>query len=118
LRLPPLACPTGYRYPWPAPAGTAQQTGYVRFDGTTMEPVNSQGALVDVNGDGVRDVMPTMEQEWHALGLVPDGQQVTRPVFLACVRQDVSWLVGDRLLTGAAAQGYLRQASAYPNLTW
>jgi hypothetical protein len=118
LRLPPLACPTGYRYPWPAPSGTAQQTGYVPFDGTTMEPVNSQGALVDVNGDGVRDAMPTLGQEWRTLGLVHGGQQVTPAVFGSCVRQDVSWLVRDRLLTAAAAQGYLAQASAFPNLTW
>lgn len=118
LRLPPLACPTGYRYPWPAPGGSAQQTGYVPFDGTTLEPVDSQGALVDVNGDGVRDAMPTLQQEWRTLGLVRGGQQVTRQVFMACVQRNVSALMRDRLLTAAGARSYLNQATGFPNLAW
>jgi hypothetical protein len=118
VRLPPLACPTGYRYPWPAPAGAASETGFVPFDGTTDEVVNSQGALVDVNGDGVRDAMPTIDQEWRHLGLLRPGQTVTRQTFVSCVRQDVTSLTADRLLTPAAAATYVQLAGLYPNLPW
>jgi hypothetical protein len=118
LLLPPLACPTGFRYPWPTPAGAASETGYVPFDGTTAEVVNSQGALVDVNGDGVRDAMPSITQEWQRLGLVRGHQQVTRQVFVSCVRHDVSSLVADRLLTPATAAAYVTQSESFPSLAW
>jgi hypothetical protein len=118
LRLPELACPTGFRYPWPGPAGSAQQTGYLPFDGTTDEPVNSQGALVDVNGDGVRDAMPSVSREWQRLGLVRGNQPVSRQVFVSCVQRDVTTLVRDRLLTQAAATAYVQRAGAFPGLAW
>ena len=118
VRLPPIACPTGYRYPWPAPAGAASQTGFAPYDGTTPEPVNSRGALVDVNGDGVRDAMPTVSQAWQRLGLIRSGQSVTQQVYVSCVRHDVATLRSQRLLTPATATWYVRQAETYPNLPW
>lgn len=118
LLLPPLACPTGTRYPWPTPAGTAQQTGYAPYDGTTAEPVNSQGALVDVNGNGVRDKMPTLTQEWRQLGLINNHEEVTPKTFTACVHKAATTLEQDRLLTQAAATNYQQQATKFPNLTW
>lgn len=118
VQLPPIACPTGYRYPWPAPAGAAQETGFVPYDGTTPEPVNSQGALVDVNGDGVRDAMPTIGQAWQRLGLVRPGQAVTRDVYVSCVRRAVDVLRDERLLTPSTAMWYVQQAGSYPNLPW
>jgi hypothetical protein len=118
VRLPELACPTGLRYPWPAPSGSSQQTGYVPFDGTTDEVVNSQGALVDVNGDGVRDALPSLARQWQRLGLVRGNEQVTRSVFVSCVRRAVTSLVRDRLLTPAAAATYVQRAGAFPDLAW
>jgi hypothetical protein len=118
LRLPPLACPTGYHYPWPAPAGAASETGYVPFDGKTPEVVNSQGALVDVNGDGVRDAMPSMTQEWRKLGLIRQGQTVTRQSFVSCVQQVTSALARNRLLTPAGAAAYVNSANEFPTLPW
>jgi hypothetical protein len=118
LLLPPVACPAGDRYPWPAPAGAASQTGYAPFDGTSDEVVNSQGALVDVNGDGVRDTMPTITQQWRRLGLVPAGRSVTRQVYVSCVRHDVDTLVRERLLTPAAGVSYVALAGLYPELPW
>jgi hypothetical protein len=118
LRLPPLACPTGYHYPWPAPAGAASQTGFIPFDGTTPEVVNSQGALVDVNGDGVRDAMPSLAREWQKLGLVRTGQPVTRQVFVNCVQRVTSALAHSRLLTPAGAAFYVQAAAQFPALPW
>ncbi|HEX5405189.1 MAG TPA: hypothetical protein VFX16_23150 [Pseudonocardiaceae bacterium] len=118
LLLPPLACPTGFRYPWPAPAGASSRTGYVPFDGTAAEPVNSQGTLADVNGDGVRDTMPSVTQEWQRLGLVHGRQAVTRQAFVSCVQHDVGSLVADRLLTPATAATYVTQAESFPSLDW
>jgi hypothetical protein len=116
--LPPIACPTGYRYPWPAPGGAAQQTGFAPYDGTTPEPVNSQGALVDVDGDGVRDVMPTISQAWQRLGLVRRGQPVTRDAYVSCVRRAAEALRDKRLLSVHMTIWYERQAVTYPDLPW
>jgi hypothetical protein len=110
VSLPPIACPTGYRYPWPAPGGAAAQTGYVPYDGVTLEPVNSQGVLVDVNGDGVRDALPRLASVW--------GSRVSSSVYVSCVRRDVSSLVRARLLTSDAASWYVSQAGRYPDLPW
>ncbi len=118
LLLPPIACPTGYRYPWPAPAGASSQTGFVPYDGTTPEAVNSQGALVDVNGDGVRDAMPTIDQAWQGFGLSRGGRSVTRNAYVSCVRRDADGLLHDRLISSAMASWYVRQAGGYPNLPW
>jgi hypothetical protein len=73
---------------------------------------------VDVNGDGVRDAMPSLDSAWRSMGLVGRGRTVTPSVFRGCVARDVTTLVRDRLLTPAAAAGYEREATAYPNLTW
>jgi hypothetical protein len=119
LRLPPIACPTGLRYPWPAPGGAASQTGYAAYDGTSMEPVDSRGALVDVDGRGYRGVMPSWQQEWQSLGLVRSGQRLTEDMVLSCVRQATSSLVAKRLLPASVAQQYIAQATKQGmHLSW
>lgn len=111
LQLPPVACPTGLRYPWPSPGGAASQTGYAAYDGKSLEPVDSRGALVDIDGQGYRGVMPSMQQEWRRLGLVRSGQQVTASVMTSCVRRTTDALVAKRLLPASAAQQYVTQAT-------
>jgi hypothetical protein len=118
IQLPPLACPTGIRYSAPAPTGAASSTGYAAYDGSSLEPINAGGALVDVNGDGIRNKMPTMEQAWHQLGLLAPWQQLTKNAYVSCVQQSVNMLTGKHLLTQAVANWYVSQANNFPNLPW
>lgn len=110
VQLPSIACPTGVHYPWPAPDGGPTETGFAAFDGRSLEPVDSRGALVDVNGDGVRDAMPSVTAVWRQLKLLAPNQPLTSTAYLACVQRDVTDLVHRRLLTQAAADAYLAQA--------
>jgi hypothetical protein len=119
LQLPPIACPTGVRYFYgPAPAGQAFDTGYAPFDGTSLEPVDSRGVLVDVNGDGYRDKMPTIDEAWINAGLIGAGQAVDEPRYARCVASSTRALVDDRLITPASAGWYNAQAKNYPNVPW
>jgi hypothetical protein len=101
-------------YPWPAPDGGSTETGFAPYDGHSLEPVDSRGALVDVNDDGVRDAMPSVTAVWRQLKLLAPNRQLTSAVYLACVQRDVDDLVHRRLLTSAAADAYLTQARRNP----
>ncbi len=120
--LPPIACPTGYRFGDPV-GGDPTQTGYVPFDGHSLEPITAGGELVDANGDGFRDAMPTMDQAWtqehvwqstHLSG--PD--HVSRAAYVACVQHDVTTLQRERLLTPTVAAWYVTQAGLFPAVPW
>jgi hypothetical protein len=122
--LPPIACPTGFRYGDPA-GGNATQTGYVPFDGHTLEPMTAGGELVDVNGDGYRDALPTLDKAWQSTRVRPrgpallgKGQHVTKAVYVACVQRDVTSLLHERLLTPAVASWYVQQAGLFPAVPW
>jgi hypothetical protein len=118
VQLPPIACPTGVRFAGPPPAGSVTSTGYVPYDGTTLEPVNSDGVLTDVNGNGYRDAMPTLDQAWRSLGLIGKHDTVTKNVYVGCVKDSVHDLVQNRLLTQDVANWYIQQAQNFPNLPW
>jgi Alpha/beta hydrolase domain len=118
IALPPIACPTGVRFPWPPPDGSAQTTGYVPYDGTSLEPVDSRGFLDDLNGNGVRDPLPAMQQAWRQLGLVGPNQTLTTQAYVACVTRSVDVLVGERLLSRSVASWYIDQSRQFPNVPW
>jgi hypothetical protein len=119
LELPPIACPTGVRYFYgPAPTGQAMDTGYAPFDGTSLEPVDSRGVLVDVNGDGYRDRMPTMDEAWNDAGLISTGQTVDAARYARCVADSMRQLVDRHLIPAAIAGWYNAQAKKYPHVPW
>jgi hypothetical protein len=118
IDLPPIACPTGVRFAGPLPAGGTSTAGYAAYDGASPEPVNSNGVLIDVNGNGYRDTMPTMQQAWQQLGLLGGHDSLTKNRYVACVTQSANSLAQDRLLTHSAANWYIQQAQSYPNLPW
>lgn len=118
--IPATACPTGVRYPWPAPDGAPSQTGYAAF-GSGLEPVNSQGTLVDVSrdgrvdaGDGVRDALPSMAAVWRSRHLPTTHGHVTSADMVACVRANTDTLVRDGMLSRAEQAAYLKRAAAFP----
>jgi hypothetical protein len=119
LALPPIACPTGVRYFYgPAPTGQAMDTGYAPFDGTSLEPVDSRGVLVDVNGDGYRDTMPTIDEAWIKAGLIAAGQIVDEARYARCVAVSTRVLVENRLIPQTSADWYNAQAKNFPRVPW
>ena len=119
LELPPIACPTGVRYFYgPAPRGGATSTGYAAFDGKALEPINSRGSLVDVNGDSYRDTMPTIEQAWVDRGLIAAGQAVDAKTYAACIEKSAGTLLEKGLISQSSAEWYKAQSKNYPNVPW
>jgi hypothetical protein len=119
VQLPPLACPTGFRYPWgPLPAGGSTQTGYAAYDGTSPEPIDSRGFLIDINGNGYRDTMPTMEEEWKREGLLDQSANLDKAAYVKCVGSNTDALVKLGLLSPAVASWYVDQANAFPAVPW
>lgn len=110
VQLPSVACPTGTRYPWPFPGGAAGQTGWITYDGHSQEPVDARGALVDLNGDGVRDTLPSMRAVWRQRGLLGAHEPLTSAVYVSCVQRDVDSLEKQRLLTPATGAALLQDA--------
>ena len=118
LELPPIACPTGVRYFYPPPGGGATATAYAAFDGKSLEPVNGRGNLIDVNGNGYRDTMPTIDQAWVDRGLILAGQKVDASKYAACIENSTRSLAERRLISQASADWYKAQAKNYPNVPW
>ena len=119
LELPPIACPTGVHYFYgPTPKDGATVTGFAAFDGKSLEPVNSRGSLVDVNGNGYRDTMPTLEQAWVDRGLIVPGQTVDAKTYAACIANAAHALVEKRLISQDSADWYNAQAKKYPDVPW
>lgn len=118
IALPPIACPTGVRFPWPPPNGSAQTTGYVPYDGTSLEPVDSRGFLDDLNGNGTRDPLATMQEAWRRLGLLNPSPTLTGGAYVDCVTGAVDALVRERLLAVSVASWYIAQARRFPNVPW
>lgn len=110
VTLPRVACPAGVFFAFPPPDGPASRTGLAAFDGESLEPVDSRGVHLDVNGNGVRDTMETTEEAWQRLGLLRDGRHLTRGRYSRCVAQSANELVRERLLPPRVAGYYKSQA--------
>ena len=121
IALPEVACPLGVYYIFPvyyvAPRGVnaerrgGQETTFAAFDGTNMEPLDSRGVFVDMNGNGVRDKRETASQAWQRLGLLKPGQRLTQGVYTACVNSAASKLVKAGLLPKKVGEYYVEQAN-------
>jgi Alpha/beta hydrolase domain len=111
IALPPVACPTGVFFSWPPPTGGDSSTAFAAFDGESLEPVDSRGVLVDVNENGVRDTMETMEEAWHRVGLLRVNQRLTLGQYAQCIGRAGNTLVQDRLLPSRVKAYYVATAS-------
>lgn len=117
LQLPPIACPTGVRYAWPYPAGSATETGFVPYaTGATLEPINSQGVLDDVDANGYRSALSSLDTAWRALHLIGPAQHVTTAAYVHCVTDAATALQREGLLTPAGAAQYIAQAHRFPDV--
>jgi hypothetical protein len=129
VALPEVACPLGVYYVFPvyyallpgldAARRGGQETAFAVFDGTNMEPLDSRGVLVDMNGDGVRDKRETVSQAWRRLELLKPGHKLTQAAYSACVNAAASKLVKEGLLPKKVGEFYVEQANKarLPELT-
>jgi hypothetical protein len=121
VALPEVACPLGVYYVFPvyyallpgldAARRGGQETAFAVFDGTNMEPLDSRGVFIDMNGDGVRDKRETVSQAWQRLGLLKPGQKLTQAAYSNCVNTAASKLVKEGLLPKIVGEFYVEQAN-------
>ncbi len=125
VRMPEVACPTGVYYPFPPSTGATGQgtTGFVAFDGKSLEPFDGRGAVksdednwyynfVDMNRNGYRDFKETMTEAWRRLGLIAPTETFGRAKYTACVQKAVDKLVADKLITAETAKFYTEDAGS------
>jgi hypothetical protein len=115
IALPEITCPLGvyHIFPRELPPGRrgGQETAFAAFDGINLEPLDSRGVLVDMNGNGLRDRRETVVQAWQRLGLLKPGQKLNRDRYKSCVQNAVSKLVSQGLLPEKVGEFYIEQAA-------
>jgi hypothetical protein len=117
IALPEVACPLGLYYQYPQyPAGEAKRlgdmyTGFAKFDGQSLEPLDGRGVFVDMNLNRYLDHRESVDQAWHRLGLLKPGETFSRSKYQACVEAAVAKLKQEKLITERVAARYIQQAS-------
>jgi hypothetical protein len=118
IDLPETACPLGVYYPFPQLQGVdgAGSTGFAPYDGKTLEPLNGQLMLVDMNKNGRRDKRETVTEAWRRLGLLKAGETFGRDKYVACVQNTTAKLRKENLITDHVAKLYVEDAAkeAFP----
>jgi hypothetical protein len=121
LALPEVACPTGAYYIFPPgiERHRAYLTAFAPYDGSTLEPLDGRGYLVDLNHNNVRDRCETIDEAWQRraeegeqTGVLLPGQRLTHEAYVRAVEQAASELVALRLLGRVALADYLERARA------
>lgn len=113
IALPEVACPLGLYFPYPPSRGEegGGYTGFAAFDGQGLEPLDGQGAFVDMNLNRYLDQRESVDEAWHRLGLLKHGEVFSRSKYQACVEATVAQLRKEKLITERVAQRYVQQAS-------
>ena len=115
VALPEVACPLGVYFAYPPEVDPGrrggQETAFAAFDGTNLEPLDARGALIDMNGNGVRDKRETPTQAWQRLGLLKAGQKLTSAAYQSCVKDATARLVKQGLLPAKVGEYYVEKAS-------
>ena len=112
IALPELACPLGlyHQYPVSRGAGGAGQTGFVLFDGRSLEPLDGRGVFVDMNLNRYLDQRESVEEAWHRLDLLKPGESFTRSRYRQCIQETVDQLRRAGLMTQGVADLYMKEA--------
>jgi hypothetical protein len=114
IALPDVACPLGVYYTYPPEVDPGrrggQETALARFDGINLEPLDSRGQLVDMNGNGVRDKHETVAQAWQRVGLLKTGQPFSAAAYQKCVNNAAAVLVKQASLPRKVGEHYIEQA--------
>lgn len=108
IAYPEVACPLGVFYPYPqSGAGT---TAFAAFTGQGLEPFDGQRIFVDMNRNGVWDERETPTAAWRRLGLLAQGEDLTRERYVQCVADAAGGLRDDGFFSAATASRYVQQA--------
>lgn len=144
ISLPEAACPCGVYFEFPGgiigrsgEEGTgAGRTGFAAFlkeerpainadtmkvppgfDPSWLEPLDSRGRFVDMNGNNVRDTRESITQAWRRrgregkqYGVLEPNEALTHGGYVTCVARVASELYEQRLITEAAMLHYIREA--------
>ncbi len=115
VALPEVACPLGVYYAYPLevnpPRRGGQETAFAPFDGINLEPLDSRGTLVDMNGNGVRDKRETVTQAWQRLKRLKSGQKLTAAAYRSCVKGAATKLVNEGLLPAKVGEYYIERSA-------
>jgi hypothetical protein len=115
IALPEIACPLGEYYAFPQLRGVdggVGSTGFAPYDGKSLEPLNGQLMLVDMNKDGKRNVRESVTEAWRRIGLLKSGETFSRDKYVACVQSAIAKLRKDSFLTEKSANAYVEEARA------
>lgn len=108
IALPEVQCPLGVYYPYPnSRAGT---TAFAPFTGQGLEPLDAEKVYVDMNRNGIWDYRETPTQAWQRLGLLKEGQPLTREAYVGCVDRAARQLQKDGFLSAETVTAYAQQA--------
>jgi hypothetical protein len=107
ISLPEVACPLGTYY---GRTPQAQETAFAAFDGLNLEPIDGDGRLVDMNGNGRRDRRETIAQSWARLGLLKQGERLTPAKYAACIAEATGKLVDEGFLPVRVIPFYVQKA--------
>jgi hypothetical protein len=136
IRLPEVACPLGVYYEFPIGVEDPGSTGFAAYLDTRrpavnadmealpagfkeewLEPLDSRGRPLDMNGNGVRDTRDSVEDAWkrrrvngERSGVLDPDESFTAERYAQCVIESASELVKAGLLTEAALTHYKEQA--------
>ena len=107
LAFPQVACPMGLYY---TTTTTATTIAFAPFTGAGLEPLNEDKIFVDMNRNGIWDRRESLQQAWARLGLLKDGEQLTREKYVACVQQSADQLRKDGFFSEKTATEYIEAA--------
>lgn len=114
LALPEVACPLGVYHQFPAASGAGGRgvTGFAPFSAEDTEPLDGRGVFVDMNANGVWDARETATEAWQRLGLLRQGEPLTRERYVGCVIRESGRLRDEGFLSDPTARSYVEQARA------
>lgn len=123
VALPEVACPLGvyYQYPPGRPGGSGT-TGFARFNGKDLEPLDGRTvrgdgpwyqvvSFVDMNLNGSRDLRETVTEAWQRMGLLKKSETFSREKYAACVKTAVSKLRKENFISEKVGNFYIEQAT-------
>jgi hypothetical protein len=108
LAFPEVACPLGVYHPYPNV--TSGTTAFAPFVGGEVEPLDRGNVFVDMNRNGVWDYRETPSEAWRRLGLLRQGEELTRAAYVACVQKAVDELRRGGFFSDQVAEAYVEQA--------
>jgi hypothetical protein len=114
IDLPETACPLGQYFPFPPLGGGPGSTSFAAYDGKSLEPLDGQLQIVDMNGNEKRDRRETVTEAWRRVGLLKAGETFSRDKYVACVQNAAATLRKENLITDKVAKLYVDDAGKEP----